>query len=136
MARLHFGQCFVLASTHLAVSPSEVLLTTHARVVSHDDGRCASSPHRKQNTWLQRHVTSYAPDPGCDRTARVHPGPGHHRTYLLVPSSTKDRTTNRARSAPVATASTSSRTTGTLQGGSGQRSSRHPEPASVTATWT
>ncbi|BAT09384.1 Os09g0559150, partial [Oryza sativa Japonica Group] len=134
----HLGQCFVFASTQLAVSDFMAFFSDHAYTVSHDTGRCASSPHRKQNPCPCLHSTSSCfsspPPPPTNSMARVHPGPGHH--LILVPSSTYDRSKNvayRALSASPATSSTSSRTTAAEHAGSGHRNDRRrvdvPAPA-------
>ncbi|WVZ49960.1 LOW QUALITY PROTEIN: hypothetical protein U9M48_001271, partial [Paspalum notatum var. saurae] len=145
MGRRHSGQCLVLTSTQLAVSASEEFLESHARTVPHGTGLCASSLQRQQKPCPHAQNTSAgasaAPSPSTS-TARAHPGPGHHLT-LPPPSSTYDRSQNRAyrplqssssSSAPASsTASTSSRTTGAAQPGSGHRSATQRAPSPTAA---
>ena len=68
IGRRHLGQSFVCVSTQFAVSESDEFFASHARTVSHDTGRCASSPQLQQKPCQQSQNMSRAP---ASSTARA-----------------------------------------------------------------
>lgn len=85
----HFGQSFVCATSHVAVSLSSVAFFAHRRISSHAAGSCASWRQRKQKAAPQVQCRSRAPRLR-HQMALPQSVAGHQR--MLGCSSTKDAT--------------------------------------------
>ena len=81
MRVVHLGHFFVFAKIQLAVSLSLLHFKDHSESCMHEQGSCASSPHRKQKGFEQVQFTFVTPDPIA---TFAHPGAGQYLIFLLV----------------------------------------------------